>query len=98
IAVPLVLRSRWRAAPVILPAVFLLSLVPLAIAQWMLVGTPFGLHANSQGALEQGLARYLVDRVAVFRDLILDSHAIAWVSLFVSVPCVLVLLVRPRPG
>jgi hypothetical protein len=98
VAVPLVLRSRWLQAPLVLPAIFLLSLVPLAMAQWAIVGTPFGLHATSHGALEEGFARYLVDRVVVFRDLILDSHEVAWVSLLVSVPCLLVLVARPRPG
>ena len=77
-------------------AILLLSLLPLAIAQWIVLGTPFGIHATTHGPLDRGVGRYLVDRWTVFRDLVIDSHGTAWVSLAAALPYVLLLIVFPR--
>jgi hypothetical protein len=106
-AVPIVVRGRAasgadgrseggaRQAAYFL-AVLLLTLLPLGVAQWLILGTPFGIHATAHGPLEQGLARYLVDRWTVFRDLVIDSHGTAWVSMVGALPYVLLLIAFPR--
>jgi hypothetical protein len=97
-AVPIVVRGRGggaRQAARFL-AVLFLTLLPLGVAQWLILGTPFGIHATAHGPLDQGLARYLVDRWTVFRDLVIDSHGTAWVSLVGALPSVLLLIAFPR--
>ena len=104
-AAPLVVRRGGRTgAPgadgrrqaVRFLSILLLSLLPLAIAQWIVLGTPFGIHATTHGPLDQGVARYVADRWTVFRDLVVDSHGTAWVSLADALPYVLLLVVFPR--
>jgi hypothetical protein len=110
IAVPIVVRGRTTSrAPgadgrpesgarqgALFLAVLLLTLLPLGVAQWLILGTPFGIHATAHGPLDQGLARYLVDRWTVCRDLVIDSHGTAWVSLVGALPYVLLLIAFPR--
>jgi hypothetical protein len=76
-------------------SILLLTLLPLGAAQWLILGTPFGLHATSHGPLEQGLGRYAIERWTVFRDLVIDSHPTRWVSLFSGIPYLLLLLLHP---
>jgi hypothetical protein len=106
-AVPLVVRGRGTPGAPAAPdtaarreaarylAVLLLTLLPLGVAQWLVLGTPLGIHATTHGPLDQGVARYLVDRWTVFRDLVIDSHATYWVSMIGGVPYVLLLLLHP---
>ena len=100
-AVPLVVRGRGtpgaagRADAARYLAILLLTLLPLGLAQWLVLGTPLGIHATSHGPFDHGVERYLVDRWTVFRDLVIDSHGIRWVSMIGAIPYVLLLLLHP---
>ena len=47
-------------------------------------------------AVESGIAPYFADRWTVFRDLVVDSHRIPWISLVAAVPYVLLFALFPR--
>jgi len=91
-------RGDGRGAAARFLSILLLTLVPLGAAQWLILGTPFGIHATAHGPLDQGVGQYLVERWTVFRDLVIDSHGTEWVSIVGGIPYVLLLLLHPTLG
>src|SRR5262245_43446503 len=87
--------AGWGGAAGFL-ALLALTLVPLGLGHWIVLGTPFGIHATTHGPFDAGIVRYFADRWTVFRDLVLDSHRTDWISLAVGVPYVLLLAFVPR--
>jgi hypothetical protein len=93
---PFICGRRSPREPLLILGWVVTILAPLWILQWIVLGTPLGIHAAAHSPLEQGLAAYLGDRWTVFRDLVIDAHGQAWLSLLMAIPYVGLLAVHPR--
>ena len=96
VVLPLLCGRRSPRDPLLILGWTAAALAPLWVLQWAVLGTPLGIHAAAHGPLEHGFAAYLADRWTVFRDLVIDAHGQAWLSLLMAVPYVGLLAVHPR--
>lgn len=76
-------------------AVFVVTLVPLALFNQLLFGNPLGTHIADHLGTSGGLVQHLTDRPRVIYNLLLDSGGSLLPSLLFAGPLTVLLLVRP---
>jgi hypothetical protein len=79
----------------LLGGAFAITLLPLWGFEWVLFGSPLGLHVQAQGWESVGLVEHLSTRAKVITNILLNSHAIGWLSIAAALPCYLCLAFGP---
>lgn len=88
-------QRRYRLVFAFL-AVFVLTVAPLWVFQWLALGHPLGHHFHTGSPFEVGFIRHLSDRWSVIASLLLNCHENTWISTAVSVPYLALWLTYPR--
>ena len=86
----------WLKRVVTFGAAFGLVALPLWLFQWVALGEPFGFHLQASSALEVGFWNHLLDRDDVVALLLFNNHPSVWLSGFVSLFPLVLLVWRPR--
>lgn len=88
-------KQRLKILPTFL-VTSIVSIIPLLIFNWVTIGSPIGFRSASNLSMSAGIAEHITTRPLVFYHLFLKSSRSMLLSLLLSIPLILLFLVRPR--
>ncbi len=97
LVVTIVFYSPGRRAPALAVGLLagLTALAPLWWLQWKILGSPFGFHLETSRAFADGVGAWAAVRPRVFYDLFAAAGKRWWLSLLLTAPFTMALIVRP---
>jgi hypothetical protein len=87
---------RKRRTVIVFVVVFVSSVAPLWVFNWLKLGHPLGYHFASGSMFEVGWIRHLSDRASVAADLLSNVHGNAVISAAIAGPCIALWVAYPR--
>jgi len=75
---------------------YTITVSPLFVFQWIILGNPLGAHVTSVSAVHSGLIGYITDRFKIINRLLFNSHNNLWLSIPVNVVFFVLLFSFPR--
>lgn len=97
IAVISIIYSRQRRRDVLVFAgVFVLTVLPLWVIQWLALGHPLGHHFRTGSLLDISVAQHVSSRWSVAGLLLLNTDRNTWLSVAIAAPYLMLLLLYPR--
>lgn len=90
-------RRRWRSS-LVFAAVFVLTLLPLWVFQWSVLGHPLGYHFRADSPFAGSMSQHLSDRWSVINLLLLNNDGNIRLSAVIAAVPLALLLLCPRVG